>query len=318
MGECKLYYQSANPFISNDSFINFSNICLLEIYNEKTINDIISKGFENGKTPTVFVKTDLLLYYIKILLQLNKKYILITTCNDDICTPYFELPQPNYEVVSITTSLLENENLIKWFTKNPGIKHPKLMPIPLGPKWQYRSSSFFGEDKAPIIKILNEYCIHPEKSFNNKELKTNLMYFNFSLETTDNPLIKEHKHIRRHINNLFRNKGFHFNKNSDFEGYIKELSSYKFCLSPPGRGVDTHRTWESLMVGTIPIMLSTSLDILFEKLPVVIVNDWSIIDEDFLNAEYKRLQEKEYDFSVLYLEYWKNEIKSHCITPLHC
>jgi len=306
-----LYYQNSQPFISNDLFIYFSDICLLEVYDEEITNDIISKGFENGKTPIVFVKTELLLYYIKSLLALNKKYILITTCNDDLCVPYFELPQNNYEIVSITTSLLENEKLIKWFTKNPCIKHPKLIPMPLGPKWQYKSNSFFGEDKVPIMKILNKYCVQPEKYFNNKELKTKLLYFNFSLGTTDNPIIKEHKNIRRNIDNLFRNKGFCFNENSDFEGYIKELSSYKFCLSPPGRGVDTHRTWESLMVGTIPIMMSTSLDILFEKLPVVIVNDWSIIDKEFLNAEYKRLQEKEYDFSILYSKYWKNEINKY-------
>jgi hypothetical protein len=311
MNESNLYYQSAEPFISNDSFIYFSDICLLEIYNEETTNDIISKGFENGKTPIVFVKTELLLYYIKILLALNKKYILITTCNDDFCVPYFELPQNNDEIVSITTKLLENTNMIRWFTKNPCIKHAKLMPIPLGPKWQYTSHNFFGEDKVPIIKILNNYCFQPKKNFNNKDLKTKMLYFNFSIGTTDNPLIKEHKNVRRDIETLFRSKNFLYNENKNFEGYIKELASYKFCLSPPGRGVDTHRTWEALMVGTIPIMMSTSLDILFENLPVIIVKDWNEINEEFLNSEYIRLQKKEYDFSILYSDYWKNEINKY-------
>jgi hypothetical protein len=50
MSESNLYYQSASPFISNDSFIYFSDICLLEVYDEEITNNIISNGFENGKT----------------------------------------------------------------------------------------------------------------------------------------------------------------------------------------------------------------------------------------------------------------------------
>jgi hypothetical protein len=117
--------------------------------------------------------------------------------------------------------------------------------------------------------------------------------------------------MRREVEKIFKKKNFYYNENKNFEDYIKELSSYKFCLSPPGRGVDTHRTWEALMVGTIPIMISTNLDALFEELPVIIVKDWNTIDVDFLNAEYKRLHEKKYNFSTLYSEYWKNEINKY-------
>ena len=310
MSESNLYYQSSAPFISNDSFIYFSDICLLEVYDEEITNDIISKGFENGKSPIIFLKTELLFYYIKSLLSLNKKYILITTCNDDLCVPYIELPQNNYEIISITTKLLENEKLIKWFTKNPCIKHPKLMPIPLGPKWQYTSHNFFGEDKAPIMKILNKYCVEPEKYFNDKTLKTKLLYFNFSLGTTDNPLIKEHKNIRRNIESLFRNKGFYFNENSNFEGYIKELSSYKFCLSPPGRGVDTHRTWEALALGCYPIIKSSPLDCMFEGLPVIIVNNWNEVTPDFLD-KYKNLPTLISYPEKMFMKYWNTYIHQY-------
>jgi hypothetical protein len=309
----ELYYQSSHPFISNDLFIYFSDICLLELYNEEILNELVLNGFKDGKVPVIFIKTELLLQYANFLLSLNKKYILITTCNDDLCIPYFEFPQYNEHVVSCVTKLLECSNMIKWFTKNPCISNSKLIPIPLGPKWQYTSHNFFGEDKQPILKILNEHCIQPEKKFKDKYLKTSLLYFNFSIGTTDNPLIKEHKNIRRDVEKIFRSKNFLYNENKNFEGYIKELSTYKFCLSPPGRGVDTHRTWEALMVGTIPIMISTALDALFDKLPVIIVKDWFEIDEEFLNKEYEKIHKKEYDFSILYSDYWKNEINKYCL-----
>jgi hypothetical protein len=308
-----LYYQSSQPFISNDLFIYFSDICLIELYNEEILNDLLSNGFKNGKIPIIFIKTELLLHYINTLLSLNDKYILITTSNDDLCVPYFEFPQYNTHLMSYVTKLLEHQNMIRWFTKNPCISHSKLMPIPLGPKWQYTSHEFFGEDKESILKILNDNCIHPEKKFKDVDLKTGLLYFNFSIGTTDNPLIKEHKNVRRDVEKIFRSKKFLYNENNNFEGYIKELSNYKFCLSPPGRGVDTHRTWEALMVGTIPIMISTALDSLFEKLPVIIVKDWNEIDEEFLNKEYEKIHKKEYDFSILYSDYWKNEINKYCL-----
>ncbi len=51
----------------------------------------------------------------------------------------------------------------------------------------------------------------------------------------------------------------------------REYSSAAFGISPPGRGVDCHRTWEMLYFGMIPIVLSSSLDPMFQGLPVVIV-----------------------------------------------
>ena len=78
-----------------------------------------------------------------------------------------------------------------------------------------------------------------------------------------------------------------FWKKSYIEGKIKvdisnpecydQMSKYKFILSPPGAGEDTHRTWEALYVGCIPIVKSSLLNSLYEDLPVVIVDDWDVI-----------------------------------------
>lgn len=38
-----------------------------------------------------------------------------------------------------------------------------------------------------------------------------------------------------------------------------------------GRGLDTHRTWEALSLGTIPIVLRNSLDPLYTHLPVMVI-----------------------------------------------
>lgn len=55
---------------------------------------------------------------------------------------------------------------------------------------------------------------------------------------------------------------------------------YAFSVSPHGNGLDCHRTWEDLALGCIVIVKTSSLDPLYEGLPVVIVSDWSEINSE--------------------------------------
>jgi hypothetical protein len=137
--------------------------------------------------------------------------------------------------------------------------------------------------------------------------KKELLYFNFTQWTTDDPFFYEHKNLRNVIAEFYKGI-FPLSKGGDFDTYLTELKKHKFCLSPPGRGIDTHRTWESLMVGTIPILLASPMDSLFRDLPVIIVDDLLKITPAFLEKEYQVLRNKEYDFSKLYSQYWKEQI----------
>ena len=62
----------------------------------------------------------------------------------------------------------------------------------------------------------------------------------------------------------------------------REKARYAFVVSPHGNGLDCHRTWESLVLGNIVIVKRSSLDPLYEGLPVVIVDDWSEITAESL------------------------------------
>jgi len=297
--------QSSAPFLSVDFLYEMANIHICES-NETPLMKI----HEMKKTPIVFLKTELLREYTDILLSIKRKYILITASNDDTCVPYYEYPPNNSNIVEKTNEILKSNFLISWYTKNACILHEKLNPVPLGPKWQWRSIEFFGEDKSQTLSVFNRLCLTPEKMMKNTELKKKLLYFNFTAWTTDEPKFKPHTNIRNNVINDFKNKGFIYNENNEFESYMDELRTYKFCVSPPGRGIDTHRTWEAFMVGTIPILLSSSLNTLYEKLPAIIVDDFSVITEEFLNEKYKEILNNEYDFSILYSEYWKRKIEN--------
>tara|TARA_B110000211_G_C14089187_1_gene558071 strand:+ start:417 stop:4046 length:3630 start_codon:yes stop_codon:yes gene_type:complete len=56
-----------------------------------------------------------------------------------------------------------------------------------------------------------------------------------------------------------------------------EYSHHMRGISPPGNGLDCHRTWELIFLGVVPIVKKGILDALYSKLPhgtVQIVRDW--------------------------------------------
>lgn len=71
----------------------------------------------------------------------------------------------------------------------------------------------------------------------------------------------------------------------------EKKTRYAFVISPHGVGLDCHRTWESLVLGNIVIVQRSSLDPLYEGLPVVIVDDWS----EITRASLKRWHEQHHD-----------------------
>ena len=97
--------------------------------------------------------------------------------------------------------------------------------------------------------------------------------------------------------------------------YYKEISKFKFVLSPPGAGIDCHRTWEVLYLGCIPIVESSTINELYEDLPVLVVAKWDDISKEFLERKYEEIKIKrekgEYNMDKLYIQYWLNLIKSN-------
>jgi hypothetical protein len=88
---------------------------------------------------------------------------------------------------------------------------------------------------------------------------------------------------------------------------------YPFWLSPRGNGLDCHRTWEALYLDIIPIVWNSSLNVLYESLPVVIINDYKELNETFLYGKLneistKKLSRKFYHYEKLRHAYWRQLI----------
>jgi hypothetical protein len=90
--------------------------------------------------------------------------------------------------------------------------------------------------------------------------------------------------------------------------YLDDIYNHKFVLCPEGNGTDTHRIWECLYLNTIPIEKRNINNSFYEDLPICFVDDWEEITEDFLNREYERITNTEYDMSKIDFKYWKQKI----------
>ena len=93
--------------------------------------------------------------------------------------------------------------------------------------------------------------------------------------------------------------------------FLQDIKSSKFVFCPRGNGVDTHRIWESLYMGSIPIVIYEETHHLFNDLPILFINDWSEITEEFLNEKYDEYNKKSWNLEKLKIEYWTNFIKNN-------
>jgi hypothetical protein len=92
------------------------------------------------------------------------------------------------------------------------------------------------------------------------------------------------------------------------------LLSYSFVASPPGNGLDTHRAWEAMYLGCVPIVLRSYMTEYFEKLglPIWVVDCYSQIEslsEQQLSEKYEKLQPG-FKSKALWFDFWVNQINS--------
>lgn len=117
-----------------------------------------------------------------------------------------------------------------------------------------------------------------------------------------NFLISTNPDIRKPVYNFFENKSFctlqdytsyNYQKSlthSDSEtmkrrtDFYRTLKRTKFAICPQGEGLDTHRVYECVALGVIPIVISSPLDDLYSKFPIWIVKSWEEVTDASLNS----------------------------------
>lgn len=178
-----------------------------------------------------------------------------------------------------------------WYSINVEHKNNKLNPIPLG----------IANNHSPKNLLVKDF------KFNNKlnELSDVSMYINFQKNTN----LKE----RMDIFDCFINEDWVEidQPNLELNLYKEKLKQHMFVLCPWGNGVDTHRIWETLYSGSIPITKYHHTFSRLTGLPILFVDKYEEINLNKLNS-FLHLNQN-YSFDKLDISYWLSEIKKDVI-----
>lgn len=207
-----------------------------------------------------------------------------------------------------SAELLASDKLVRWFTQNPdrGAAHPKLQGLPIGldfhtisngPRWGHEQATPTEQEaeldalRAEMPKAEERLLLaHADFHFNKRKDQTwgdDRASVQRALEGNESVVFQKVK-----LNRL---------------ALWREKTRYAFVVSPHGNGLDCHRTWESLVLGNIVIVKRSSLDPLYEGLPVVIVDDWREIQPENLlkwRAEHAGAFQREEVLERLTNRYW--------------
>lgn len=277
---------SSYPFISGDSFRAHCD----HIFDE-TSNGINPYAVKDGQT--IFLKADSVYivrffrdYYPKI----NAHFIVVSH-NGDHSIPGLrnesDLPPPGFNLLHY----LDNPDckVIIWFGQNIDTIHPKLKPIPIGVANRCWPHGDIDNLRFATRRVL------PWKE------RLDKIYLNISVGTN--------RRLREPALNYFSNKSFcSHDIHRSHRDYLLEMKKYKFILCPPGNGMDCHRIWEALLVGSIPIVYRSTLDSLYADLPIIIVDDWAQVTPDFLRGKEEEFGQKVFMMEKIYFDYWRKQI----------
>jgi hypothetical protein len=186
------------------------------------------------------------------------------------------------------------DNVIRWFSQNVNIKHPRVESIPIGlenDKW------FKGVRKKDKMLLMTG---QPRK------LK-NWLYLNTNVAT--NP--KE----RQPLYDLLEDQPWVTSERGingqGFDKYLSSIYTHNFVVCPDGNGIDTHRLWETLYMGSIPIVKKSINTSFYCELPICFVDDWKQIDREFLVTCFQTMSKIKWNWQMLAFKYWENKIKGY-------
>ncbi len=162
---------------------------------------------------------------------------------------------------------------------------PLLTPIPLG---------FVDYPEAGYTHLFLKKIFADEYG-----KKRHLLYMNYAhstnpelrLECTNTFLIKPYSApaVRQFYQTDFP-QWIVYESNIPRVNFFSSIIRSKFVLVPQGNGLDSHRIYECIFFNAIPIVLSSRLDHFYRKLPVLLVQSWSEVTEEYLRSNYIRVR----------------------------
>ena len=294
-----IYVSSRGLLKSCDHFSINPISSIKQLHNYPDYNNL-----KNIKNPSIYICNSAITYFMNNMLPLiDFSFILVSGDSDDI------MPQ---ELLNNTdyNKLINDNRLTHWFCQNMIMENNKITKIPIGldyhtltqrPLWGPISSC---QDQEKMLIMIKDKSV----PFWNRNIKC---YGNFQFNIQSklgydrNDAFKNIKKDLMYYEEKPVSRLITWNKQKDFA----------FVICPHGAGLDCHRNWEALCLGCIPIVKTSKIDNLYKDLPVLIVKNWNIIDNNLLHntiIDYKKkFENNEFNIEKLKLSYWTNLINSY-------
>lgn len=224
----------------------------------------------------IFVYTHLVeSFFEHVVPHLTQRFVLITHNSDIRITEAFR-------------RYLDDPRVIHWFSQGVDLRHPKLTGLPAGlanAQWPHGNT-------AALIETARQPRPKTRDAYLNIDVSTNIAHREPILHT-----LACKDFITR-------------SERRPYPEYLKQLAEHRFVISPCGNGLDSHRNWEALHFGVIPIVPLGIWMEGFTDLPILPVSRWDEITPEFLDREEARIRSEPRTLDKLLLSYWRDRIRA--------
>lgn len=285
-----------DKFLTGNNFAKISDVIYSEAIDIKESNNLDTNNIETSYT----LEENIFIYSIK---NFSLKENQIIFCKSDYLLDLFaKLHNVKLSNIKLITAQAATPSIDKklfklkprciseWYSINIKYLHKSLIPIPLG-----------------LGNNFSDVNLHPQDFINNYQndnsLRVNKIFCSFNINT--NSVRKEYMETAQSNKNLFTVINEKINKYKFFEN----LKKHNYVLCPPGYGVDTHRFWESMYSGCVPV---ATKNYIYDKYFYDHYLAFENIEE--LNLEPNKLANLNDNLiEKLTLDYWIKIIKSNNI-----
>lgn len=272
----------------------YTNAC--KLFESDTRGKMKKTDYKNiTDNDRVYVITSELPWFVQTILPgIDCRFTLIT--GSSVSGPCEEIG--NYEV----HNLCEDTRIKSWFSQNIDTQFTDsevLNPLPLGVDFHKEAHK-----KTPQIQEKELFSVASKLPCHHHRFDEAICNFHHLLHIGHDPLCRN-RYLSKATSDRYeclKNTSLKKLPKQQRIDYWKEHGKAKWVYSPMGKGQDCHRTYEAIVLGSIPIVNSNSwIHPMFHNMPVKIVDTWNtkIINDIVPNPEHPKMK----------LRYWDNVTK---------
>lgn len=226
----------------------------------------------------VFCKIDHVMDLFEVLRLTRSRIVLVTGGGDLPCDAFRQRYLPAH--------------VSHWFATNVTVPNPRVTAIPLG----LGPSGLPGTLKSREIA---ERLLQPPP-------RDQWLYVNFREET--NPA--ERADLARYFREKASEPWVTYDPpaaRGDNGRFLDQILRHRFVLCPPGNGIDTHRMWETLAAGAIPVVRRSTAVEHFGELPMLLVDDLRHLNLGILQSASERIVQR--SSTMLEPSHWERRVR---------